>query len=556
MWKKPAALLGALLLSAAARAGGAEVLTPKPPPTPRINGARVVGARPGRPFLFTVPVTGDEPIAYSAEGLPDGLSLDAGTGRITGAAAKEGEYKVTLTARNALGKDTKTLLIKVGDRLCLTPPMGWNSWNCYAGAVDQEKVRAAAEAMVKTGLIKHGWSYVNIDDTWQGPRGGKDHALQGNDKFPDLKKLCDEIHARGLKAGIYSTPWVTSYANYPGGSSEDPEGKWEKFQGVKQVNQKVLPFAVGKYSFARQDAKQFAEWGFDYLKYDWNPIEVPQVQEMADALKDSGRDVVLSLSNHAPYEGAADWARLANGWRTTGDIRDTWKSVSSIGFSQDKWARFAGPGHWNDPDMLVVGKVGWGPKLRPTQLTPDEEYTHISQWCLLAAPLLLGCDLNDLDDFTLGLLTNDEVLAVDQDPLGKQATRVKEDVQAGVEVWARPLADGTVAVGLFNRGRYEVEPPPRPKKGEPEPKPVWKLVDRVTGKADEFASEADAAAALQKTADSVEVAADWSELHLSGAQPVRDLWRQKDLGSADGKVSAKVAFHGVVLLKVGAPREQ
>ncbi len=545
------ALIGALLLSTTTEA--AEILTPPPPPTPRINGARVFGARPGRPFLFTIPATGDEPITYSAEGLPEGLVLDAKTGRITGAVAREGEYKVTLTARNAQAKDVKTLRIKIGDQICLTPPMGWNSWNCFAGAVDQDKVRAAAEAMVKTGLVKHGWTYINIDDTWQGARCGKDHALQGDEKFPDLKKLCDEIHGLGLKAGVYSTPWVTSYANHPGGSAENPEGKWEKFVGTKQVNKKVLPYAVGKYSFAKQDAKQFAEWGFDYLKYDWNPIEVPQVEEMADALKASGRDVVFSLSNHAPYEGAADWGRLSNCWRTTGDIRDNWKSVTSIGFSQAPSARFAGPDHWNDPDMLVVGKVGWGPKLHPTGLTADEQYTHISLWCLLAAPLLIGCDLTDLDDFTLGLLTNDEVLAVDQDSLGKQATRVKDDLTTGVEVWMRPLADGTIAVGLFNRGRYEIEPPPRPKKGEPATKPIWKLRNRATDKSNEFDNEASAAAALRKTAGAVEVATDWSELHLSGPQPVRDLWRQKDLDAADGKVSAKVPFHGVALLKIGEP---
>ncbi len=388
------------------------------------------------------------------------MELDAKTGRITGAVTREGEYKVTLTASNARGKDVKTLRIRIGDQICLTPPMGWNSWNCFAGAVDQDKVRAAAEAMVKTGLIRHGWTYINIDDTWQGQRDGEEHALQGNEKFPDLKKLCDEVHGMGLKSGIYSTPWVTSYANHPGGSAENPEGKWEKFEGAKQVNKKVLPFAVGKYSFAKQDAKQFAEWGFDYLKYDWNPIEAPQVEEMADALKESGRDFVFSLSNHAPYDGAADWARLSNCWRTTGDIRDNWKSVAAIGFSQAPWARFAGPGHWNDPDMLVVGKVGWGPKLHPTGLTADEQYTHISLWCLLAAPLLIGCDLTQMDDFTLGLLTNDEVLAVDQDPLGKQATRVKEDPAAGVEVWRvrwptgrSPWACSTAAVMKSSRRR-------------------------------------------------------------------------------------------------------
>jgi alpha-galactosidase len=531
------------------------ILTPKPPATPRINGTRVFGARPGRPFLFTIPATGDEPITYSAEGLPKGLTLDARLGRITGKVAKEGNYQVKLFAVNALGKDSKPLLIKIGDRISLTPPMGWNSWNCFAGAVNQDRVREAAEAMVRSGLIKHGWSYINIDDTWQGSRGGPYHAIQGNAKFPDLKRLCDEIHALGLKAGIYSTPWVTSYAGYPGGSAENSEGTWTKFSGTKQVNKKILPWAVGKHSFARQDAKQWADWGFDYLKYDWNPIEPPQVEEMGSALKETGRDFIFSLSNHAAFEGASDWARLANCWRTTGDIRDNWKSVTSIGFSQDKWARFAGPGHWNDPDMLVVGKVGWGPKLHPTNLTSDEQYTHITLWCLLSAPLLIGCDMTQIDDFTISLLSNDEVLAVDQDPLGKSATRVREDLQTGTEVWMRPLSDGTIAVGLFNRGRYEIEAPRRPRRGEQPTQQVWKLLDRATGKTEEFGSEAEAQAQLLKSASSLDVTADWSDLHLSGSQPVRDLWRQQDLGSANCKITATVNFHGVVMLKIGIPHD-
>ena len=222
---------------------------------------------------------------------------------------------------------------------------------------------------------------------------------------------------------------------------------------------------------------------------------------------------------------------------------------------QDKWARFAGPGHWNDPDMLVVGKVGWGPRLHPTGLTHDEQYTHISLWCMLAAPLLIGCDLTQMDDFTLSLLSNDEVLAVDQDPLGKEATRVKEDKAAGTEVWMRPLADGTIAVGLFNRGRYEIESPRRRTRNEPTAEQKWRLRDRSTGKAETFASKAEVEAALGKASGPVDVVADWAELHLHGSQPVRDLWRQKDLGSADGKVSAKVPYHGVMMLKIGAPHD-
>jgi alpha-galactosidase len=486
----------------------AEILTPPAPPTPRINGARIFGVRPGRPFLFTIPATGTEPLSYSASGLPAGIKLDEQSGRLSGTAPSQpGDYKVTLTARNALGSDSKPLLIRVGDQICLTPPMGWNSWNCFASAVDQDKVLAAAHAMVQRGLIRHGWTYINIDDTWQGDRGGEFNAIQGNEKFPDMKRVCDEIHSLGLKAGIYSTPWVTSYANHTGGSAENPEGTWSKPTIPKKgnVNKKILPWAVGKYSFATNDAKQWAAWGFDYLKYDWSPIEVPQVQEMHDALTSSGRDVVLSLSNNAPFAGASDWSRLANAWRTTGDIRDNWASVTRIGFtSQGRWNSYAGPGHWNDPDMLVVGMVGWGPKLHPTHLTPEEQYAHITLWSLLSAPLLIGCDMTQMDDFTYSLLSNDEVLAVNQDILGKEATRLSND--DNLEVWGKPLSDGTWALGLFNLRETDVS---------------------VTVRFDSFKA--------------------------SGPQNVRDLWRQKDLGSFTGQFTAPVASHGAVMIKVGTP---
>lgn len=430
----------------------AAILTPPPPATPRINGPSVFGVRPGSPLLYTVPVTGERPMQFAAMDLPAGLVIDAATGHITGSLAQAGTHMVTLQAKNARGAAEKKFRIVVGDAISLTPAMGWNSWNCWAGAVDQEKVLRSARALAASGLVNHGWTYINIDDTWQGERTGQDGALLANEKFKDMKGLCAEIHQLGLKAGIYSTPWVTSYASYAGGSADTADGAWSKTtEGGNKGHRH------GKFSFAAADAKQWALWGFDYLKYDWFPNDVPHTAEMAAALRASGRDIVFSLSNSAPFEHAADWARLANSWRTTGDIWDRWGTegqfwhygVSEIGFSQERWAATAGPGHWNDPDMLVVGYVGWGPSLHPTKLTPDEQYTHISLWCLLSAPLLIGCDLERLDAFTLNLLGNDEVLALDQDALGRQAVRV---ATAGpIDVYLKELEDGSRALGFFNR---------------------------------------------------------------------------------------------------------
>jgi alpha-galactosidase len=481
-----------------------EIRTPKAPATPRINGAAIFGVRPEHPFFYHIPATGDRPMEFSADNLPPGLKLDSKTGDITGTAPRVSEtkfapYVVTLHAKNSKGSADKKFKIVVGETIALTPPMGWNSWNHYASRVSQEIVLANAKAMVSSGLINHGWSYMNIDDTWQGERGGKFNAIQGNEKFPDMKKLCDDVHALGLKIGIYSTPWTTSYATHIGGSAENPEGKWTKPEGKKVVNKKILPWAIGKYHFTTNDANQWAEWGIDYLKYDWNPIEEPETKEMALALRHSGRDIIYSLSNNLNITNAPSVTLWANCWRTSGDIKANWTSMSSKGFGEDKWLRFNKPGHWNDPDMLEIGTK----ERNQPGLTPDEEYTHMTLWCLDSAPLLLGNDLTELDEFTLNVLENDEVLAVSQDSLGKQASTIFKD--GDIRVLAKDLDDGTKAVGLFNTGSNGVA--------------------TVTVK--------------------------WSDLNISGAKPVRDLWRQKELGTFDSEFSMRVAPHSAELVKIG-----
>ncbi len=486
------------------------ILTPKPSSKPRINGPQIFGVRPGSPFRYTIPTTGARPIEFSADNLPNGLRLDKQTGQISGTLQQRSTYELTLRAKNSFGSAMGKFKIVCGDAIALTPPLGWNSWNCWAGAVDDVKVRSSVKAMVEKSLVNHGWTYINIDDTWQGKRGGKFNAIQPNQKFPSMKALADYVHGLGLKIGIYSTPWITSYALYNGGSSDNEQGLWSR---DSMANSKS--WRHGKISFEAKDAKQWAEWGMDYLKYDWNPNNVEAVSKMKNALDASGRDIVYSLSNSAPFEHAADWTQLANAWRTTGDIVDTWSSMSGIGFSQDRWRPYGGPGHWNDPDMLVVGLVGWGPSLHPTRLKPDEQYTHVSLWCLLSAPMLLGCDLARLDEFTLNLLTNDEVLEVNQDALGKQAARLKHE--DGTEVWVKELEDGSKAVGLFYTGESGDDPV----------------------KAFNWDGE-------RRRRISVRA----SDVGLEGKFSVRDLWRQKELGVFSEKFSADVPYHGVVLVKV------
>jgi alpha-galactosidase len=485
-----------------------EILTPKPALTPRINGPKIFGVRPGSPFLYSIPATGDRPMKFSADNLPRGLKLDSKTGRIAGVLKRAGEYTVTLHAKNSLGMAEKPFRIVVGEDIELTPALGWNSYNCYGTSIDEDKELRAAHAMVSSGLAQHGWTYVNMDDGWSArQRGGPFHALQPDPRrYTDIKAMVDEIHGLGLKAGLYSTPWEITYGGHLGGTSEFPDGAWPTnadFRAAK--NARKPPYTIGKYSFATNDADQFAAWGFDYLKLDWGPVEAQETKEMYQALRATHRDVVLSLSNNHVknlFKGIGEVSKWAESWRTTTDINDNWKRVAlDIGFAQDAWAPFVRPGHFNDADMLVVGQVGWFGPLRPTKLTPDEQYTHISLWCLLSAPLLLGCDLEKLNDFTLSLLSNDEVLEVDQDALCKQAVQVGG--QGDVKVYAKPMDDGSLAVGLFNLD-----------------------------------------------ATNATVTANWSDLKIAGKQRVRDLWRQKDLGVFSGKFKATVASHGVVLVRI------
>jgi len=303
--------------------------------------------------------------------------------------------------------------------LARTPPMGWNSWNKFAGRVDDAAVRGMADAMVSSGMKDAGYRYINIDDTWEGSRDANGN-ITTNKKFPDMKALADYVHSKGLKLGIYSSPGPNTCAGYE-----------------------------GSYGHELQDARTYAAWGIDYLKYDWcgartlyTDEEMPAVyQIMGDALLATGRPIVYSLCQYGRLD-VWKWGSDVGGnlWRTTGDIRDAWDSMSRIGFGQKDLAPYAKPGHWNDPDMLEIGNGGMS----------DVEYrTHMALWSLLAAPLLAGNDLRTMSASIHEILTNREVIAVDQDSLGKQGAKVWG--AGDQEIWTRPLADGSTAVGIFNR---------------------------------------------------------------------------------------------------------
>ena len=460
-------------------------LTPMAPANPRYNGPAVLGARPGHPIYFRLPFSGERPMKFSSCGLPKGLKLDRSSGVVSGSVAKAGEYSIKWKARNKVGKGEGRMTLKVGDTIALTPPMGWNSWNCWGLEVSQEKVVASARALIESGLADYGYSYINIDDAWEGSERSGDGLLLPNDRFPDIAALGDWLHSNGLKLGIYSSPGDRTCGGH-----------------------------LGSLGHEKTDADTWASWGVDYLKYDlcgYRSIlkELPSPGRedhmkpylvMKAALAAQPRDIVYSICQYG-LEEVWTWGEAVGGnlWRTTGDLSDKWERVVRIGFVKQRPAvGYSGPGHWNDPDMLVVGKVGWGEGLRDTRLTPDEQYSHVSLWALLAAPLIIGGDLSAIDAFTLNLLCNNEVIAVDQDPLGKQAGLLWEDDT--LQVWGRPLSDGTRAAGIFNMGEKAVE---------------------------------------------VNVPETLKDAGMAVIKSCRDLWRQKECPA-----TVSIPSHGVILVKV------
>jgi alpha-galactosidase len=360
--------------------------------------------------------------------------------------------------------------------LAATPPMGWNTWYGFGCHVTEADVKSVVDAMTSNGMKAAGYEYISLDDCWQGQRDQNGH-IHSNDRFPDMKALGDYIHSHGFKFGIYSSPGPKTCGGF-----------------------------AGSYGHEKQDAETYAGWGVDFLKYDWcsaskvyKPDQIEAAYEkMHEAILETGRPMVYSLCEYG-MDAPWIWGPKigANLWRTTDDVSNRidfqeYARMMFVGFGQDGLQGYAGPGHWNDPDFLQIGNKG---------LNLDEDKTQMSLWSLLVAPLFSSTDVTKLTEAQLAILTNREVIAVDQDPMGIQGRRVSQN--GPVEVWAKPLSHGRMAVGLFNSGE------------SPFPASVSFL-----------------------------------KLGIPNSVHVRDLWEHKDIGVFKGSYSTTVPKHGVVLIEM------
>jgi len=501
---------------------------------PRFNGALIIGVRPNTPLIYALAVSGARPLQFSARGLPSGLTLNAKTGSITGTLPDTGEYTFTASAKNSAGTAMTKVKIMCGGTLALTPPMGWNSYDAFGDNVVESEVltngRYLAERMQPVGwdtvVVDYCWSDPGAHDNNRNTRANASLAMDAfgrlqpaTNRFPSavagqgFKPLADAVHALGLKFGIHimrGIPRISVNAKLP------IEGSSFTAAEAGNTNSKCAwcpdMFGVNSNAAGRawydSCARLWALWGVDYVKVDdlSQPYHLAEVEMIRRAIDRCGRSIVFSTS---PGETSVRWATHvmtnANLWRVSGDFWDNWKSLDHEFTLAKRWHDFAGPGHWPDADMLPLGHLSVNNRSvgqdRLTQLTRDEQLTHISLWSLLSSPLMVGANLRDNDDWTLALLTNPEVIAVNQDALGLPATRLT-NVLAHAEIWTKPLADKSLAVGIFNR-----------------------------------------------TTAAVSVNVIWRHLSLRAKPAVRDLWLRQDLGRQE-TFSAELPPHGCMLLRV------
>lgn len=506
--------------------GEKEILTPAPKAAPRINGPKIYGARPEKIFLYRIPCQGERPIRFEVTGLPDGLRLDQDKGIISGKTpAKPGDYPVIFEAKNAKGEDSRTFKIVVGDKLALTPPTGWNSWGGHLSNVSDKIMRDATDMIVSSGLADVGYQYVNIDDCWMRmapeeyaaysnmvhgtskdrlaglpfdqviaePRDAKGYA-HSNSRFPDMKGLADYVHSYGLKAGLYSSPGIRTCQHFN-----------------------------GSLGYEQQDAEQYARWGFDFLKYDLcsgMAIEHERMKAnpnyqrkelftpMIGYLKAQDRDIFFNLCQYGqgePWKWAPEIG--CQSWRIGNDLNHELANYFKIALRMATELReYSGPGHWNDPDYLYINRIGDAKhqiaKPAEVPLNTNQRYQYATLWAMVCAPMFLSSEVYSMDDFTVRLMGNADVMNINQDELGQVAEVVRN--KGNEVVLAKKLVDGSRAVAVFNRN------------------------DK----------------------DSAVIDIDWETFGECCTRTVYDVWRQKEVGTFDGGLSVKLSPNGVGLFIV------
>ena len=463
---------------------------------PRINIARLIGASRGRPILIRIPATGERPMNYSVVGLPTGLTHNDGV--ITGKIDTVGDYVFTLIAENSLGKAEKTVTLEIKERsINLTPLMGFTSWNAFGASVTQEKMEATASRIVDLGLSEYGYLYVNTDSGWQGEYGGKFDAIMPNEKFPDMKAMCDKIHSLGLKCGIYANPMKYAFGwppdhKAPGCTQGDMDIRFKNERG-----------GIGLIRKEKNNALQWADWGFDYLKYDWNPADAYNAEIMRSALVSTDRDFGFCISLRVIPEYIEYWKSMCQSYRCNPDSVGTWESFMGIYRSYFDFIEHVNKGHFFDLDMLDIGKCEMFEAEKLTDapdfgFTDDEKLIVYSSRAFFASPIQLSCNLDYVTDFELSMYCNDEIIAINQDCLFDPAKPIItiEKGEAILHVFKKKLEDGSVAYAFFNLG---------------------------------------------KTKESVTV-------HLDGESEIRDVWAKKNIGEGE-KIDLTLQPHTVRIIK-------
>ncbi len=416
---------------------------------PRINLASIFGASPNKPFMLRIPATGERPMQFSAQGLPEGLTLKDNI--ITGSVLKEGNYEVTLIAENAISKATKKVTFEIfPNNVLVTPLLGFTTWNAFNRSVSQEKVSNIAKAMVELGIAEYGYNYVNVDSAWQHEYGGELDAIQPNPKFPDMKGMVDEIHSLGLKCGIYSTPMLTAwgcpyeYESIPGCTVGEPDIRFTDMNG-----------GIGVVRKEKNNVKQWVEWGFDYLKYDWHPCDPVNAEIMRQELINSSRDFGYCITTTAMHHYMSYWSKFCSSYRDNPDSNGIWGRLMQIFNSYLGNVESMSKGHYFDLDMLDVGNCVF--KNDEGFLNEDEMIVSYSMRSFLNSPIQLSSDLTDISEFELDLYCNEEIIEVNQDTAFAFSVPVFKKVEndSKLYIFEKQLADGNTAYGVFNMGEAD-----------------------------------------------------------------------------------------------------